>query len=72
MTIITTPAKLKNLVKDAIKEALALEFMKLRADLTPFVSDKEQKEIEKLYGKPARRNSHSSWNKNVSFILATH
>ncbi len=66
MTVTTTSAQLKNLLKDAIREALALEFMKLRADLTPFVSDKEQREIEKRCGKPARKTAKSvkvkTWN----------
>jgi len=66
MTVTTTSAELKNLLKDAIKEALAWEFMKLRADLTPFVSDKEQREIERRCGKPTRKIAKSvkikTWN----------
>jgi len=55
--IIITEKKLKNLFRETLKEVLTLEFMKLRADLLPFVSKREQKEIEKLYGKPARKVS---------------
>lgn len=51
--------KLKNLFQEALKEVLSLEFMKLRADLLPFVSDEEQKEIEKLYGGPKRKVAKS-------------
>ena len=36
-----------------------VEFMKLRADLLPFASDKEQKEIERLYKKPTRKVAKS-------------
>ena len=39
--------------------ALALELMKLRADLVPYVSSREQKEIEKKYGKPSRKTEKS-------------
>ena len=47
--------KLKNLFREVLKEILSVEFMKLRAELVPFVSEKEQKEIEKKYGKPTRK-----------------
>ncbi len=55
MAKILSEEKLKNLIRSALKEALSLEFMKLRADLLPFVSEKEQKDIENLYGKPSRK-----------------
>jgi hypothetical protein len=58
-SITITEEKLKNLFKETLKEVLTLEFMKLRADLLPFVSEKEQKEIEKTYGKPTRKVSKS-------------
>jgi hypothetical protein len=58
-SITITEEKLKNLFKETLKEVLTLEFMKLRADLSPFVSEKEQKEIEKRYGKPTRKVSKS-------------
>lgn len=54
-----TESKLKNLFREALKETFSLEFMKLRADLLPFVSEKEQKQIEKLYGKPNRKIERS-------------
>lgn len=53
--ITLTESKLRNLFRETFKEVLLIEFMKLRADLLPFVSEKEQKEIEKLYGKPTHR-----------------
>ena len=55
MPITITSEKLRNLIKETLKEVITLEFMKLRADLMPFVSPQEQKEIEKLYGKPTRK-----------------
>ena len=57
--ITITESKLKNLFRETLKEVLALEFMKLRADLLPFASDKEQKEIERLYKKPTRKVAKS-------------
>jgi len=54
-TITISESKLKNLFREALKEVLSLEFMKLRASLLPFVSEEEQKEIEKEYGRPQRK-----------------
>jgi len=47
--------QLKLLIKESVKEAISSEFMKLRAFLVPYVSDKEQKDIEKFYKKPFRK-----------------
>lgn len=58
--IIITESKLKDLFRETLREVLTLEFMKLRADLLPSVSDKEQKEIEKLYRKPTRKVTKSA------------
>jgi len=58
-TITVSESKLKKLFRETLKEVLTLEFMKLRADLLPFVSDKEQKEIKKMYGKPRRKIAKS-------------
>ena len=58
-TIVSNSKKIENLIKESVKKAMALEFMKLRADLISFVSDKEQREIEKLYNKPARKIAKS-------------
>lgn len=59
MSVATDTKKLKNIVKESLREVLALELMKLRADLLPYISEKEQKEIEKSYGKPGKKISKS-------------
>jgi len=46
--------KLKEIVKEAVKDALEDEIMKMRLLFAPYVSDEEQKEIEKSYGKPSK------------------
>ena len=51
--------ELKTMIKDGVKEALSQEFMKLRAALIPFVSDKEQKDIAKRYKAPSRNIAKS-------------
>lgn len=56
MKTITIPKKeLETVVKESVREVLTEELMKFRALLLPSVSEKEQKEIEKLYGKPSRK-----------------
>ena len=52
---ITDENKLKDIVKEAVKDALEEEIMKLRLLLMPFVSDEEQKEIEESYGTPSNK-----------------
>lgn len=55
MVTITIPERrLKALVKESVKEALAGELMNLRALVLPNVSKKEQKDVERRYGKPSR------------------
>lgn len=51
--------KLKILIKESVKEALETELMKLRALALPEVSPKEQKDIEKRYGRPSRKRAKS-------------
>ncbi|MEW6614634.1 MAG: hypothetical protein AB1401_04125 [Thermodesulfobacteriota bacterium] len=46
--------KLKEIVKEAVKDALEDEIMKMRLLFAPYVSDEEQKEIEKSYDKPSK------------------
>ena len=46
--------QLRSIVKESVREALGTEMMKLRALLVPYVSDREQKEIEKRFKKPSR------------------
>ncbi len=47
--------RLKMLIKETIKESLNAEILKLRAALLPYVGGREQKEIERKYGKPSRK-----------------
>ncbi|MFQ5730167.1 MAG: hypothetical protein ACE5GN_07390 [Waddliaceae bacterium] len=54
-----TKEELKSVVKESVREVLAQELMKFRALLLPSVSEKEQKDIEKLYGKPSRKVAKS-------------
>ncbi|NCO25227.1 hypothetical protein GW901_01705 [Candidatus Parcubacteria bacterium] len=60
MGTITIPKKeLKAIIKESVREILEQESMKLRALLLPFVSQKEQKDIEKRYGRPSRKVAKS-------------
>ena len=60
MTTITIPKKeLKTIIKESIREILEQESMKFRALFIPLVSQKEQRDIEKRYGKPSRRIAKS-------------
>jgi hypothetical protein len=57
MTTEVSEKKLKNLIKESVKEVLEAELMKLRAFMLPEVSHEEQKDIEKRYGKPSRKRA---------------
>jgi hypothetical protein len=46
---------LKILIKESVKEVLEQEMMRLRALMLPYVSNAEQKDIERRYKKPLRR-----------------
>lgn len=60
MAIITIPKKeLKTLVKKSVQEVFEQESIKFRALFMPLVSQKEQKDIEKRYGKPSRKIAKS-------------
>lgn len=59
MTIQITEKQLKNLIQDSVAKTFDAKFMQFGALLLPYVSKKEQKEIEKLYKKPARKISKS-------------
>jgi len=60
MATITIPKKeLKIIVKESVREILEQESMKFRSLFMPSVSQKEQKDIEKRYGKPSRRAAKS-------------
>ena len=61
MATITIPKKeLKIIVKESVREILEQESMKFRSLFMPSVSQKEQKDIEKRYGKPSRRAAKST------------
>ena len=51
--------ELKTAVKEGVREALSQELVKFRALFLPAVSPKEQKDIEKRYGKPSRKTAKS-------------
>lgn len=51
--------KLKFLIKESVREVLENEVMKLRALALPEVAEREQKDIEKQYGKPSRKRAGS-------------
>jgi len=54
---IADETKLKEIVKEAVKDALEDEIMKMRLLFAPYVSDEEQKEIERSYGKPSKKTA---------------
>jgi len=47
--------KFKKIVKDAVRDALEEEMAKLRLLIAPYISDEEQKEIEKGYKRPSKQ-----------------
>lgn len=53
-TVIIPKKEIKLIVRESVREAIEQEFFKLRTLLLPFVSSKEQKDIEKHYNKPSR------------------
>ena len=57
MTTTVSEKKLKSIIKQSVKEVLGTELMKLRAFVLPEVSREEQEDIEKRYGKPARKRA---------------
>ena len=61
MAAITIPTKeLKIIIKESVREIFEQEAMKFRALFMPSVSPKEQKDIEKRYGQPARKIAKST------------
>ncbi len=54
MTTATLTKNLRSVIKESVREVFEEELMKSRALLLPDVSPKEQKQIEKLYGRPKR------------------
>ena len=51
MEMVIKNQELYELIKKAVKEAMEEEALKLRLEMLPHVTDKEQQEIEKLFGK---------------------
>lgn len=51
--------KIKLLIKEGVKEAMDVQFMKFGALLLSHVSPKEQKDIVKLYVRPLRKVAKS-------------
>jgi len=54
-----TADEIKKLVEKTIKETIREEFLKLRMELIPEISDEEMKEIEKKYKSPDKRIVYS-------------
>ncbi|OGQ22205.1 MAG: hypothetical protein A3C46_00570 [Deltaproteobacteria bacterium RIFCSPHIGHO2_02_FULL_44_16] len=50
-----TQRQFKSLIRESVKEALGVELTKMRAALLPFVSEKEQRDVVRLYRKPSRK-----------------
>jgi len=46
--------KLKDIVKDAVRDVLEEEIIKLRLLFAPYISDEEQTEIEENYKEPSK------------------
>lgn len=59
MATITSDKKLRSLIKESVREVLETELMKLRDLALPEISKKEQKDIERRYGKPSRKKARS-------------
>lgn len=58
-SITISKKELKETVKESVREVLAQEMMNLRSVIIPFISGKEQADIEKHYGKPSRKVAKS-------------
>jgi len=54
-----TAEEIKKLVEKTIKETIREEFLKLRMELIPEISDEEMKEIEKKYKSPDKKIVYS-------------
>ena len=50
---------LKKELKLIVKETIQEEMMKIRAELIPYISEIEQKEIESVYDKPSDKTAKS-------------
>ncbi|MEW6606147.1 MAG: hypothetical protein AB1414_01665 [bacterium] len=52
-------AKVKEMIKEAVKDALEEEVTRLRLSLVPYISDEEQEEIENFYEEPSKEITRS-------------
>ncbi len=46
--------KLKNIIKDAVRDVLEEEMIKLRLLFAPYIPNEEQRELEENYRKPSK------------------
>jgi len=51
--------ELKKELASVIKDTIQEEMMKMRAEIIPYISDKEQEEIDRLYDKPSHKIAKS-------------
>ncbi len=58
-SIIIPKKELRSVVKESVREVLGQEIMKLHALFLSPISQKEQRDVEKRYGKPVRRVAKS-------------
>lgn len=58
-TLAVSKKEFKSVIRESIREVLASELAQIRAAFLPFVSDNEQKDIERRYGKPTRKAAKS-------------
>jgi len=47
--------RLKDIIKEAVRDVLEEEMMKVKLLLAPYVSDEEQREIEESHGEPSKQ-----------------
>lgn len=58
-TLTISKNNLKGVVRESVREVLAEELMAARATIAPFVSHKEQADIERRYKAPSRKVAKS-------------
>ncbi|MBN2198097.1 hypothetical protein JW698_02840 [Candidatus Wolfebacteria bacterium] len=58
-TVIIPKKELKKAIEESVREVFKQELMKFRSLFLSFVSQQEQKDIEKRYGKPSRKTAKS-------------
>ncbi len=58
-TLAVSKKEFKSVIRESVREALVSELAQIRGTFLPFVSDNEQKDIERRYGKPTRKAAKS-------------